>query len=413
MTVYYNPKRERWLFDFEYRGKRFAGYCLDQDGAPVTSKKAALQAEAIERRRASIDGKIARPNEVSIAQVAASLIPKWKGKDDWQNKQRYLREVLDYFGRETAIASISEAKAADLPDYLLKQPMLIWIGGSNRKRDDPDAAEFWKPSTKPRSAATVNRYLPVARMIFDRAHKMRDELNRRIIEIIPEIKDLQELKRKPRPIPDKVTIDIAAIAPAHIIEAATATLFFGFRRAEIFSATIEQVDFELGGIWLDAEDTKDSEDAFMPGAPEAMEFMRNLVDQAKARGVKHLITWRRYHKDPEAQEREPWVPIKRPKRAWSRIMKAIEKKHGRRFRWHDLRAAYITQVARTSGGIAAQALARHSDFATTQAYIEIADEDRRAAAAKAANRPALAHFPKPKPQTDEAADLPKAANLLK
>jgi hypothetical protein len=138
-------------------------------------------------------------------------------RTDWPNKKRYLRDVLDYFGRETAIATISEAKAADLAQHLLGKPVTIWKGGCSRRRDDPDADKYRKPSKA------------------ERAHKMRDELNRRVID----------------------------------------------------------------------------------------------------------------------------------------IMKAIEKKYGRRFRWHDLRAAFITHVAKTSGGIAAQALARHSDFGTTQAYIEI------------------------------------------
>jgi hypothetical protein len=41
-------------------------------------------------------------------------------------------------------------------------------------------------------------------------------------------------------------------------------------------------------------------------------------------------------------------------------MTLVEAKFGRRFRWHDTRAAFITHVALTSGAIAAQKLARHS-----------------------------------------------------
>ena len=70
-------------------------------------------------------------------------------------------------------------------------------------------------------------------------------------------------------------------------------------------------------------------------------------------------------------------------------MDEIEKKYGRRWRWHDIRAAYITQVAVTSGAIAAQKLARHSDFKTTAGYIEVADDVMRAAAEKASDRMAL------------------------
>lgn len=71
-------------------------------------------------------------------------------------------------------------------------------------------------------------------------------------------------------------------------------------------------------------------------------------------------------------------------------MKIVEKEYGRRFRWHDLRASFITHIAMTSGQLAAQALARHSDYATTQAYVEVADEMRRTAAERVIQRPALA-----------------------
>lgn len=62
----------------------------------------------------------------------------------------------------------------------------------------------------------------------------------------------------------------------------------------------------------------------------------------------------------------------------------------KKWRWHDLHAAFITQVALTGGPIAAQALAGHSDFRTTEVYIAVADDVLRAGAVTAANRPALA-----------------------
>ena len=70
-------------------------------------------------------------------------------------------------------------------------------------------------------------------------------------------------------------------------------------------------------------------------------------------------------------------------------MKRIEKTMGQKWRWHNIRAACITHIAMTSGSLAAQTLARHSDFDTTRAYIEVADEMTRLAADRAAERPAL------------------------
>lgn len=55
-----------------------------------------------------------------------------------------------------------------------------------------------------------------------------------------------------------------------------------------------------------------------------------------------------------------------------------------------------------SGQLAAQALARHSDYETTKAYVEVADELRRSPALRAANRPALRVVRAEKSQTKVA-----------
>ena len=57
-------------------------------------------------------------------------------------------------------------------------------------------------------------------------------------------------------------------------------------------------------------------------------------------------------------------------------MDEIKEKFGRRWRWHDIRGPFITHVARTSGQLAAQALARHSDYSTTRTYVEVAMSSR-------------------------------------
>ena len=117
--------------------------------------------------------------------------------------------------------------------------------------------------------------------------------------------------------------------------------------------------------------------------------MRKLVDQAKARDVSHLITWRPYRKDPEEQECLKWRALKQPKTAWRNAMDIIEERFGRRYRWHDIRAAFISHVALKSGGVIAKELARHSYYRTTKAYILVSEEVQRAAARDVAQRPVL------------------------
>ncbi len=50
-------------------------------------------------------------------------------------------------------------------------------------------------------------------------------------------------------------------------------------------------------------------------------------------------------------------------------MRVIQKEFGRKWRWHDIRAAFITHVALTSGPELARILARHSDYKTTLGYV--------------------------------------------
>jgi integrase len=223
--------------------------------------------------------------------------------------------------------------------------------------------------------------------VLEYAGKVRDPLTGEpALRCVPKVPELPVMKRKARPVPENVLSALMETLPTHTVEALTLTLFFGFRRGEVFGLQAHNIDFDAGGIRLYAENVKDAEDTFLPGGPEAMGYLQNLADQAAARGTPWLITWRPYRNE----EALAWRPLHRPRGAWTRVMREIEEKFGRRWRWHDIRAAFITHVARTSGQLAAQTLARHSDYSTTKAYVEVAAEFRREAANLAARRPALA-----------------------
>jgi hypothetical protein len=77
MTVSFNESRNRWTYDFRLRGVRHQGYCLNAAGQPVSSKSAAKQAEGVARRLADLAPKLARAQDVTLAQVIADLLPTW------------------------------------------------------------------------------------------------------------------------------------------------------------------------------------------------------------------------------------------------------------------------------------------------------------------------------------------------
>lgn len=392
MTVWFDEARGRWRYNFMIAGVRYARECVDAAGVPVTSRRAAIEAEAEAKRIAKIAPKLPRANDLTVAQVYDRLTDDWVKEADWPNKKRYVREILDFFKPETAVRDIDEAKLADFRTHLASQPLMIWTGGALRQRTAPDAERFWKPhpSGKLRGAATVNRYMPAVRAMFDRAWKTRDPITRaRAIEEVPKIEDLPELKRKPRPVPEAVIAELEQLLPDYTVEAMITTCYFGSRKTEAFTLQIANVDFDARGIRLMAEHVKDDEDAFTPGGTDAMAWLEFLCRQAKARGTKFLITRPGRIVNAAGVKIAAWVPVKSPKTAFNNAMDVIEQRHGRRWRWHDIRAAWITHIAMKAGPIVAQKLARHSDFATTQAYIDVADQALRDAVDTVSARPAL------------------------
>jgi integrase len=388
MTVFFDKARKRWRFDFQLRGIRHARECLAPNGDPVTCKRAALESEAEARRLAASSLELSPFAELTLAQIMNDLTEIWQHQTGWADRKRMVREILAFFGHATPIRAIDGARIQDYIAFAQTQPLRVWKGGpSKHGRND-----CWSPhpAGTTRGAATVNRYLPVLRAAFKRAYLTRHPVTReRAIEDIPVIEDLPELKRKARPAPDDVLVDLMDVLPVHVIEALKLTLLFGFRRSEAFSLKLSQVDFQGGGIRLDAQHVKDREDAFLPGSSHAMQLLAQLSDQARTRKTQFLITWRGRVTRESKLATAVWKPIKSPKTAWGTAMKVIEEKYGRRWRWHDVRAAFITQVAMTCGAVAAQKMARHSDFKTTSSYIEVADAVMRSAAESASERPAL------------------------
>jgi len=76
-----------------------------------------------------------------------------------------------------------------------------------------------------------------------------------------------------------------------------------------------------------------------------------------------------------------WRPLKSLKRSWKTTAKTAEIEQPHRF--HDVRARYITEVAKGSSAAIAQAAARHADPTTTAGYVNVAADEVSDAVAKA------------------------------
>ena len=231
MTVFFDKMRGRWRYDFELGGARYARECLDTAGVPVSSRRAAVTVEAEAKRQARLIPNVPRSADLTLAQVFNDLTEIWQKQPGWADRKRMVRELLQFFGPATAIRDIDGAKIQDYIAYALRQPLRVWVGGPSKKSDETQKSWAAHPTGKTRSSATVNRYLPLLRAIFHRAYQIRDPITRqRAIDDIPPIPKLTELKRKARPVPDDVLVDLMNTLPVHVVEALKVTLFFGFRR---------------------------------------------------------------------------------------------------------------------------------------------------------------------------------------
>ena len=392
MGVQFREDRQHWQYEFVYKKKRHRHHCLNEDGTPCANRREAEAAERRARVLAEQAPKLPAAADYTLAQALAAFLPKWKAQDDWHNKARYVDEIQEFFGAEKRMADIGTKEIADYTAHALAQLKPVWKGGPKRDATDPANARFWMTTKRTRSPATVNLYLNVLRQIINHATTVADPVTGEpAIKIAPKVPVLKLPKRKARPVPDSVLTEVLATVPAHIADAILLTLYLGFRQQEVLKLQVMQVDLDLGAIRLDAADVKDNEDDYLPIPPEAVPLLQRLVDQARARKTRYLITYRprRTFKNATDEASCKWRPIASPKRAWETVMRRIADQFGRRWRWHDIRASFITHVAITAGPVAAQSLARHSSYETTRGYIAVADEVRRAALSHIADRPAL------------------------
>jgi integrase len=281
MTVWLDEDRGRWRFDFQIAGVRHARECLGPDGHPVTSRRAALDAEAEAKRQARVTSKLAAAGELTVAQVFDALADGWQRGPGWKDRGSMVRELLEFFGPATAMRAIDGAKLQDYVTFALSQPVRIWCGGPSKTPGN--LVKAWKDSGRTRSPARVNRYLPLLRAAFQRAYNTRDpRTGQRAIDEVPAIVDLDETKKKARPVPESVLSRLYDILPAHVIDAMVLTLCFGFRRGEAFTLQTHQVDWQAEGIRLMGEDVKDAEDAFLPVSQFAIGYLRCLAIEADA-----------------------------------------------------------------------------------------------------------------------------------
>jgi hypothetical protein len=390
MSVFRSTQRNgRWCYDFRHAGRRFAGYCVDPDSGE----------QAVTRRDAkAIEEKIRVAARSSVVQSTTKLRPEGftlaqamllhldgnseSTKLHRSNLAHYSREILKFFGIDTPVSQITAIWITQYRAFCAVQTIKVWRGGprTDRQQDDP---RWWRDTGRKRSAASANHYLNCLRGALRAAHALRDPVTgESVLPFPPAVEPLPEPRRRAAPMPDAELIVRRAHATPWTQDAIDLARLFGLRRTEALIATVhhvraEQLDSQAYLFLLfKGEETKSGCDEAVHGGTQGSELLSRLAKQARSRGIIHLIAWPG-QKGCRAIARgeEPvagsWKPLRSFRRSWRSTAgrAGIEKPH----RFHDVRARYITELAKAAPARVVQAAARHSDFSTTQVYIDAAE----------------------------------------
>lgn len=391
MSVFYDNSQRCWIYDFWKDGRRFKRRARNPDGSPTSSRRQATEAENRARVAAAtaLRGRAnSTPGEFTLAEAAAIRAAEVEGYASIDGVTAALSEILRFFGAACAIRNAA-AEAGAFRAHVAKMTRKIWIGGPSERADRGDPKN-WRDTGTILSASRRNKYLDELRILLTIAHKTKAAGSERPhLANVPEIKPFDEPARDPTPVPLYVLAAIEAdpATPDHLWKAAALVRLIGFRRDEVFSAKLEWIDWENGGVRIPAAFTKSNRDEFLPANAEARELLAWLVADAGQRAknppmsaekrddARHLIVYRRAGK---GRDGKPFAarPIKNARKAWKT---SLIRAGARSYRFHDVRATFITQLAHVAADKVTQDLARHKDAATTARYIKVADEAKRAA----------------------------------
>lgn len=407
MSVFRNKQRgDRWAYDFVLGGERFRGFCLNRDGSPAADRAEAEDAQSRIRDAARAEQRMVK----SGIRPGAYLLSKGlelhllrqvdSSASHIASIRRITGELLRFFGPFRPIAEIGPPDVEAYRAFAVAQKRKVWIGGPRKITEaDHGNPRLWRELDRPRSASEVNHCLDVLRCALDIAHKTRDPMTgHSALPFPPTVAPVFEVRRTPTPMPESELASRLEVAPPWTQEAALLARYYGCRLSEALALKIHHIDREARCLRLLGSATKSGRDEPLHGGEVGWELVLRLEAQARRRGQVHLVTWPgvkaarrlRLGEIPDDAATDPktgrsiWAPVKSIRRSWNQTAKAagVDQPH----RYHDLRAAYITDIDRVAGATTTRLLARHASMSTTQKYIGLDGKELAGAADRAAKR---------------------------
>lgn len=422
MSVWFEKSRRKWRYNFIRAGQRHSNNCVDPDTGEDAANK--TDAKRIEKKIiVQVEDQIAKAGGAEavsakkraeeqakapyvLIEALNALATRKQGTANWGNTAAYIRELATFFGPVTDVRDVTDQRVWDYISWSRQQPVMVYMGAGVSKAEaiakGKDLSKLYRPAKdgRTRSDSTINRYLDCLREALRIAYELRDPKTGEMMfkRAMPKVPDLDEPERLPRPISDDDIWAAVERAPAHLAWAILLTRLMGFRKAEVFGLTVQQVDFQNRGIWLAAEVTKGNRDEFIPAGAEAMELLEYLAAEAMARGTDYLITYRTVRRTWNIKGGAgvgrgpadgntgkignriafgPARPVKDVKTSWGKVLAALGLKGVHKF--HNTKASFVTAIAQAAAPAVTQQLARHKDYRTTERYLKVNDMAARAA----------------------------------
>lgn len=360
MSVYFNEKRAKWLYNFERGGKRYSAYCVDERGQDVKTRRAAEACEARVRREVEKALKtsprgIVVSGAYTVEQMFADYVTQHAGQlRSWRtNMKRYVEELLDFFGRPTAASALSVEDVERFITHSRSQPRAVYVGGPRK-----GGALTTRDAPRFRTDSTTNRYLTTLRAAINWAvgHGKMPAIKVRHLE-------------EPADLPNPVTMDqvraILDYAMPHLRLAILIAVHTGMRLDETLGLRWDWIDVEASAIRLPSRSTK----AKVGQVVHINAELAGVLAET-SRVCDFVVAYREVDGG--------FRPIKSLRRAWrsAQIAAGISPPH----RFHDLRATFCTAVlAANNNPLTLKAAARHASLSTTMRYAQVADDSVRQA----------------------------------
>lgn len=350
MGVFFNEARSRWQYDFQRKGQRFAGYCIGVDGEPVTSRRAAEDAEARIKASLKADQKQeAEPQGYTLAEAFAHWCEVKASKNrTWDEIKGQVKELVGFFGADTPIESITLEQIERYVAWSRQQPVRRYVGGPEKgNRQFKDTGEF-------RSDSRTNRYLDKLRAA------LRFAVKHRKVRSVVFVEREHEPEAAPNPIQQGDVRRILERAPQHLYRLIVLCIHTGMRMDEATLLEWNQVDFGARTIRL-GTDTKAKRGRIVHLNSVAIELLRELEAERIETSERVFL----YRHKGKGKPR----PFDDCHRAWYSTLEAVGLKG--RYRFHDTRAAFCSLLAEHGIDPAhIKDLAGHREISTTLRYVK-------------------------------------------